>query len=658
MRLIFLLPIALLATELAAQCGTHTDLPVYPVAHVERAERGGSAQFVIPVLVHVYHSEVTRPVTAQQIVAVIDAANEDLRGTNPDIGDVTSEFNGIIGDLSIELRLATLDENGNCTSGIDYFWFDHTQGFPPDIGIGSQNTANYLNIHIYLSNTSQASIPFPGQPAGQVGDHIVLSTFDAVSNIRNLSHEVGHWVGLFHTFGGTNISGVTCDDDGVLDTPITTGSVEQTCDIALSTCTPGIVENVQNIMDYSTCAKMFTLGQESRVAGVLLDPTIPRSNHYASTNLTATGVYEQSTCSISADIWSRSFTGCDATTLQVWSMVSGQIPDQVLWSFPGGTPSTSTAPFTEVTYTASGTYTVELIACHQGLCDTTTQSENVTVQSSGSNGLATITSLPFTEDLEGGFSFPQAHMVEAHSGSTPWQPCDIAGYASANSLYVPAEAVLINDTATFTIGNFDFTGTTTPTVRFKVAGTNYPFAWYHKIEILYRDLCNSSIQGSLWQVFEQAQISGSNTGTDFVPTSDGHWETLSYSNAGWNTSSAGELGIRLIRTAQPSPPFMPESIYLDDLYIGELPISTALPWVTASPSSKVYPNPGHDRIMLDHEGMRPAAMILQDATGRAVLSRTILPGKNSLDVGALPRGMYLLVLDDLRGRIVQKIALQ
>lgn len=76
-------------------------------------------------------------------------------------------------------------------------------------------------------------------------------------------HEVGHWLGLFHTFEG----GCEGPGDLVDDTPPQAES-STLCDPAKDTCVaqPG-VDSVQNFMDYSVddCMNMFTPQQVSRM---------------------------------------------------------------------------------------------------------------------------------------------------------------------------------------------------------------------------------------------------------------------------------------------------------------------------------------------------------------------------------------------------------
>ena len=355
-------------SDVSAQCSTTSAVPPHPFHDppVWR-DRGGPAPFVLPVIVHVYYNDVLGPIGVTQIPPILELANLDLRGMNADTADACSLFAPLVGDLGIELRLATIDEDGNCTSGILHHWYDHTQGITPDHASFAQNTAEYLNIHIFPAMNSYAVIPSTGFPVpGDPQDGIVLSYYDATARPRMLAHEVGHWVGLYHTFGATNTSGVNCGDDGLADTPETKGSVVNTCDTTLSECAMGVIENVDNFMDYSDCGKMFTVDQMAHVNAVMTDPLVPRAQHCTPANHAATGIYLTPTCPLEAQIHQMQTVGCDAVTVDFSATSTGQVPDQLEWSFPGGSPSSSNDASPTVAYLTSGVYTAQLIACNTG----------------------------------------------------------------------------------------------------------------------------------------------------------------------------------------------------------------------------------------------------------------------------------------------------
>jgi hypothetical protein len=327
--------------------------------------------FIIPVVFHVIHEYGPENISMAQIENAVQVMTDDFNANNFAINSVQDAFEGIVGNVGIEFRLAKIDPQGNCTNGIVRTVSSLTNSGGENLKEISPiwDRSKYLNIWVCKNIASGAAgyTYYPSTLAGSFGetnDGIVVR-YDYVGNIgesnlgrsQTLTHEVGHWIDLPHLWGSTNEPNVetNCDtDDGVEDTPNTIGWTS--CQLLGESC--GSHDNVENFMEYSFCGKMFTEGQRIRMLAALTSSVAERENLWTEENLAATGVsLEQELCEV--NFYSDRHSVCIGETINFTDESYSGIANR-LWIFEGGSPATAQSVNPSVVYSTPGVYSVSI----------------------------------------------------------------------------------------------------------------------------------------------------------------------------------------------------------------------------------------------------------------------------------------------------------
>ncbi|MEU4197354.1 M43 family zinc metalloprotease [Kribbella sp. NPDC026611] len=239
----------------------------------------------IPCVVHVVWNTNAQNISQAQIDSQIDVLNRDYRATNPDTSIVPPVFSGLIADARIEFFLATEDPNGNPHSGVTRtqtstasFGTDDKVKSTATGGIDPWDTSRYLNIWVcQLGGGLLGYAQFPGGPANTDGVVILHSGFGtngtaaAPFNLgRTTTHEVGHYLNLFHIWGddGSGCSGT----DECADTPNAAGPNFGVPTFPHVTCSNGPNGDLfYDYMDYTDDRGMvmFTTDQVARMQAAL-----------------------------------------------------------------------------------------------------------------------------------------------------------------------------------------------------------------------------------------------------------------------------------------------------------------------------------------------------------------------------------------------------
>lgn len=300
-RLLFFLLVLISSTAFGQWCGTETIMEHIRVQQPEtwarieqiRKEKAAGLRleddvYTIPVVVHVVYNTEAENIDDLRIFTQINVLNEDFRRLNADTINTPGAFQDVAADVELEFCLASIDPDGNPTTGIIRTPTDTTEWlltfseFVKSTAQGGDDAwpaASYLNI--WVCNLQDGILGYavsPGAPPdvdGVVIDYKNFGLADISSAPYNLgrtaSHEVGHWLGLTHVWGD---DGNTCDgDDGIDDTPMQLAATYGCPDFPLTDdCSadfPGVM--FMNYMDYTddACMNMFSEGQKEKMRNVI-----------------------------------------------------------------------------------------------------------------------------------------------------------------------------------------------------------------------------------------------------------------------------------------------------------------------------------------------------------------------------------------------------
>lgn len=225
----------------------------------------------------------------------IDIINADYKAVNSDISNWSSAsafYPGVnIGSIDINFQIS--NQNHPAGTGLTDGMLAVTFGTDFLNGADSDFTwSGYMNFVVRdEGNQTLGYSPYPGSPAG--GETVVMNTFcfgsgagcvvDGVSYVpqapfnlgRTVTHELGHFFNLNHTFASTSCttgsSNCNIEGDGVCDTPrLVNESYDCPGPGTVNAC--GTLKSLtMNYMDYvdDPCMYMFTQGQAARMLAQL-----------------------------------------------------------------------------------------------------------------------------------------------------------------------------------------------------------------------------------------------------------------------------------------------------------------------------------------------------------------------------------------------------
>jgi hypothetical protein len=210
-----------------------------------------AGDITIPVAFHVLHDGVEGNIPSAMIDAQMGVLNRAFRGTG------------------FTFTLASVNRVE------DRRWFTNcygNQNFKRDLAVDVPHTLNFYTCKPKGNILGYAYLPWSYPEDNWHHGVVVLysslpgGTADPYNLGDTGTHEVGHYLGLDHTFqGGCNAPG-----DSVADTPFE-ASPAFGCPTGRDTCAAPGLDPIENFMDYTddACMDEFTAGQTARMTDVV-----------------------------------------------------------------------------------------------------------------------------------------------------------------------------------------------------------------------------------------------------------------------------------------------------------------------------------------------------------------------------------------------------
>ena len=324
----------------------HMEQALYDFRHSAYSKPVSTNPQILPVVVHIIHNNGAENLPDDRILKAIDLLNDGFAHS----GFFSTAGQGF--DVPFRFCLAQRDPEGASTTGItrtvspltDVFFFSEDDTLK---NLVRWDPKKYINIWVVKSITLPGGTEYAGYATlpyshGYSNDGIVMSAtimgHPVTAVNTTLSHEMGHYLGLYHTFeGGCTNEYCELQGDLVCDTP-PDQSTFSTC-FGFNSCstdadapapnpfTNDVNDMTENYMDYTPyqCRYRFTEGQSERMVSL--------TEQFRTSLILSSGCLEP--CADSAQAGFSVSSNAIVTGDTVWCTILSQNAVTYIWSVNG-----------------------------------------------------------------------------------------------------------------------------------------------------------------------------------------------------------------------------------------------------------------------------------------------------------------------------------
>ncbi len=652
-------------------------------AYLQAHANGESPEVVytIPTIVHIIHNggEAVgsgRNIPYARVTEQMQVLNEDFRRTNSDAdgtwaqaADCEVNFclitrypsgHALAGQALPEVGVDRVDAAaagfGNAGSGYSTGFIDGT--IKPATSWNPNEVMNIWVCQLQSGLLGYAQFPNSGS-ANTDGTVMQYTAFGFTSGAfglgRTTTHEVGHWLGLFH-ISGDDGNGSCAGSDNVADTP---NQADQTNSCPSGVRTDGCASSspgymYQNYMDYTfdACMNLYTLGQKARVQSTMASsPRRATLNGFSTTlcapvatasddaGITSTISPTGTLCSgtITPTVVLRNFGSNALTSVTINYSVDGVPQTPFSWTGSLATNISTNVNLPSISVSAAAHTFDASTSLPNTVADQVPGNDAV---SQGSfNVISAGASLPFFEGFEGAY-LPTGFTANNNDGVTTWAKTTVAAKSGSASAFMDyfnystskgEEDDIITPAVNLSTGS-------NPQVSFELAYQLFtdptdPAPFSDTLEVLISTDC-----GLTWNSIYRKESTNLTTTTptfssiSFVPTAN-QWRKETISLAAYASSPSAMIMFRGIGDYE-------NQMYIDDINID---FSTGIEDNSASTSVNIFPNPATNVINVLFTSVNNTEIVVLNIVGEVIYTNSnVLNRINKIDMSKEAEGVYFV----------------